>query len=111
MPRTGSPGCRCTRARVAMTVRPSMIRAICPVGVRYDLPRLGRLDGLDVVHLQCHIGTDTISLSRLGARSVVGLDFSPSALREARALAGRAGAEVRFVDGDAYDAVELLGAH
>jgi len=38
--------------------------------VRYDLPRLGRLDGLDVVHLQCHIGTDTVSLARLGARSV-----------------------------------------
>ncbi len=79
--------------------------------VRYDLPRLGGLDGLDVVHMQCHIGTDTVSLSRLGARSVVGLDFSPSALREARALATRARAEVTFVDGDAYDAVELLGAH
>jgi SAM-dependent methyltransferase len=79
--------------------------------VRYDLPRLGRLDGLDVVHLQCHIGTDTVSLARLGARSVVGLDFSPSALREARALAARAGADATFVDGDAYDAVELLGAH
>jgi SAM-dependent methyltransferase len=79
--------------------------------VRYDLPRLGRLDGLDTVHLQCHIGTDTVSLSRLGARSVVGLDFSPSALRAARALAARAGAEVTFVDGDVYDAVELLGAH
>ena len=30
--------------------------------VRYDLPRLGRLDGLDVVHLQCHIGTDTVAV-------------------------------------------------
>ncbi|PZS20244.1 MAG: SAM-dependent methyltransferase [Pseudonocardiales bacterium] len=79
--------------------------------VRYDLPRLGRLDGLDAVHLQCHIGTDTISLSRLGARSMVALDFSPSALREARALAARAGTDVTFVDGDVYDAVELLGAH
>lgn len=79
--------------------------------VRYDLPRLGRLDGLDVVHLQCHIGTDTLSLARLGARSVVGLDFSPTALREARLLATRAGADVTFVDGDAYDALELLGVH
>jgi SAM-dependent methyltransferase len=78
--------------------------------VRYDLPRLGRLDGLDVVHLQCHLGTDTVSLARLGARTTVGLDFSPSALREARNLAARAGAEVTFVDGDTYDAVELLGA-
>jgi SAM-dependent methyltransferase len=79
--------------------------------VRYDLPRLGRLDGLDVVHLQCHIGTDTVSLSRLGARSTLGVDFSPSALREARALAARAGADVTFVDGEVYQAVDLLGAH
>jgi SAM-dependent methyltransferase len=79
--------------------------------VRYDLPRLGQLDGLDVVHLQCHIGTDTVSLARLGAHSTTGLDFSPSALIEARKLAARAAADVTFVDGDAYDAVELLGAH
>ena len=78
--------------------------------VRYDLPRLGRLDGLDVVHLQCHIGTDTVSLARLGARSTVGLDFSPAALEAARALADRAGADVRFVETDAYDAVDALGA-
>ena len=77
--------------------------------VRYDLPRLGRLDGLDVVHLQCHIGTDTVSLARLGARSVVGLDFSPSALAAARGIAERVGNTVRFVDSDAYDAVERLG--
>jgi SAM-dependent methyltransferase len=79
--------------------------------VRYDLPRLRRLDGLDVVHLQCHLGTDTVSLARLGARSTTGLDFSPSALLRARQLATRAEADVTFVDGDAYDAVELLGAH
>jgi hypothetical protein len=35
--------------------------------VRFDLPRLGDVAGLDVVHLQCHIGTDTLSLARLGA--------------------------------------------
>src|SRR5512142_922989 len=58
--------------------------------VAYDAPRLGRLDGLDVVHLQCHIGTDTISLARLGAKSITGLDFSPSAVEAGRALAIRA---------------------
>jgi SAM-dependent methyltransferase len=78
--------------------------------VRYDLPRLGRLDGLDVVHLQCHIGTDTVSLARLGARSTTGLDFSPLALEAARALAQRAGADVEFVESDVYAAVEALGA-
>ncbi|CAN1546335.1 AdoMet_MTases domain containing protein [Rhabdaerophilaceae bacterium] len=78
--------------------------------VRYDEPRLGRLAGLDVVHLQCHLGTDTVSLARLGARNVVGLDFSPSALVAARGFAARAGNTVRFVDSDVYDAVERLGS-
>ena len=35
--------------------------------VKFDLPRLGSVDGLRGVHLQCHIGTDTLSLARLGA--------------------------------------------
>jgi SAM-dependent methyltransferase len=78
--------------------------------VRYDLPRLGRLDGLDVVHLQCHIGADTVSLSRLGARSVTGLDFSPAAVDAARALADRALADAAFVQADVHDAVGALGA-
>ena len=33
---------------------------------RFDLPLLGDIAGLDGVHLQCHIGTDTVSLARLG---------------------------------------------
>jgi SAM-dependent methyltransferase len=78
--------------------------------VRYDLPRLGRLDGLDVVHLQCHIGTDTVSLARLGARSVTGLDFSPAALQAGRELAERAKTDVRFVESDVDGAIGVLGA-
>ena len=31
--------------------------------VRFDQPRLGDVRGLRGVHLQCHIGTDTVSLS------------------------------------------------
>src|SRR5690349_17837889 len=60
--------------------------------VRTDLEALapfvpdGTVAGLDVCHLQCHIGTDTVSLARAGAR-VTGLDFSPSALASAAALA------------------------
>src|SRR5438105_10615628 len=54
--------------------------------VRFDLPRLGDVSGLEGVHLQCHIGTDTLSLARLGAQ-MTGLDFSPAALMQARRLA------------------------
>ncbi|WP_241743149.1 class I SAM-dependent methyltransferase [Arthrobacter bussei] len=46
--------------------------------------------GLDVCHLQCHIGTDTLSLVRAGAR-VTGVDFSPAALASADRLAARLG--------------------
>ncbi len=76
--------------------------------VRFDLPRLGDVTGLDVVHLQCHIGTDTVSLARLGARTT-GLDFSTASLGQARALAASVGADADFVEADVYDAVEALG--
>jgi SAM-dependent methyltransferase len=77
--------------------------------VRFDLPRLGDIAGLDVVHLQCHIGTDTLSLARLGAH-VTGLDFSGPALAVARRLAADCDAEIDYVEGDVYDAVDVLGA-
>jgi SAM-dependent methyltransferase len=77
--------------------------------VRFDVPRLGDLTGLDVVHLQCHLGTDTVSLARLGPASTTGLDFSGSALAEARRLAERAKTPVEFVEADLYDAVDALG--
>lgn len=77
--------------------------------VRFDLPRLGSVDGLRCVHLQCHIGTDTLSLSRLGAQ-MTGLDFSAASLAEGRKLAAEVGSDINFVQGDVYDAVELLGA-
>jgi SAM-dependent methyltransferase len=76
--------------------------------VRFDRPRLGDLTGLRAVHLQCHIGTDTISLARLGA-AVTGLDFSPASIAAARALAGSTGTEASFVEADVYDAPEVLG--
>lgn len=79
--------------------------------VRFDLPRLGSIDGLDVVHLQCHIGTDTLSLARLGARSVTGLDFSRAALDAAAELAHECGATIDFVESELYDAVGALGAN
>jgi SAM-dependent methyltransferase len=77
--------------------------------VRFDLPRLGDVRGLDVVHLQCHLGTDTLSLARLGAR-VTGLDFSPSAIEVARRWSANAGPHVDFVVSDVYDAPTVLGA-
>ena len=76
--------------------------------VGFDIPLLGDVEGLDGVHLQCHIGTDTISLVRRGAH-MTGLDFSGESLAQARALAAETGAEVDFVQSDVYDAVAALG--
>jgi len=71
---------------------------------------LGDVGDLDLVHLQCHFGLDTLSWARAGAR-VTGLDFSQPAVDEARALARRAGLEGRatFVCADVHDAVAALG--
>jgi len=76
--------------------------------VRFDRPRLGDLTGVRGVHLQCHIGTDTVSLSRLGAR-MTGLDFSPASLAEAGRLVERSGDAVDFVEAEVYDAPAALG--
>jgi SAM-dependent methyltransferase len=77
--------------------------------VRFDLARLGDIAGLDGVHLQCHIGTDTLSLVRLGAR-MTGVDFSPAALVQARDLAARTGASIDYVESDVYGAIDALGS-
>jgi len=76
--------------------------------VRFDRPRLGDLTGQRGVHLQCHIGTDTLSLARLGAR-MTGLDFSSAALAHARRLAQCTGTDIDFHEADVYDAVDALG--
>ncbi|KNC18715.1 methyltransferase type 12 [Arthrobacter sp. RIT-PI-e] len=78
-------------------------------GIRTDLAALapflpdGTVSGLDVCHLQCHIGTDTLSLARAGAR-VTGVDFSPAALASAAALAERLGLEATWVETDVLEA-------
>ncbi len=56
--------------------------------------------GLDVLHLQCHLGCDAITLARSGAQ-VTGVDFSPTALARLRDLAERCGVEVTAIEADA----------
>ena len=75
--------------------------------VRFDRQRLGDIGGLRGVHLQCHIGTDTISLARLGAR-MSGLDFSSASIDVARNLAAGTGTPIEFVVGDLDAAPDLL---
>ena len=68
----------------------------------------GSLSGLDLIHLQCHIGVDSISLARLGAR-VVGTDFSGEAIAAATRLANRANVDASFIQTSNENAPEILG--
>lgn len=77
--------------------------------VRFDLPLLGDVSGLRGVHLQCHIGSDTLSLARLGAQ-MSGLDFSLPALEAARRLAARHDQSIEYVESDVYGALTVLDA-
>lgn len=79
----------------------------------FDKPRLPDLEGKNVVHLQCHIGTDTLSLARLGAASVTGLDFSDTAIKEGQRLSdatsGSGGEKLKWAEASVYDAPKVLG--
>jgi len=70
---------------------------------------LGDLAGLKVLHLQCHIGLDTLSIAR-DAQKVVGVDFSSNALAHARDLAERSGLshKVTWIESDALSVTPLL---
>lgn len=61
-----------------------------------ELAEVGPVDGKRLLHLQCHLGLDTLSWARLGA-DVTGVDFSERAIAEARALAAECGLPARFV--------------
>jgi SAM-dependent methyltransferase len=60
---------------------------------------VGDVAGLDVIHIQCHIAHDSISMARRGAR-VTGVDLSPAALAKARDFAERSGVELELVEAD-----------
>ncbi len=71
---------------------------------------LGDVRGLEVLHLQCHFGADTLALAQRGAR-VTGLDFSGPAIAVARGLADELGLadRARFICADLYDAPSAVG--
>jgi SAM-dependent methyltransferase len=80
-----------------------------PLPRAWEQEMFGDVAGLDVVHLQCHFGLDTLSLALAGAR-VTGLDFSGAAIEVARSIASRAELtdQVRFVEADVLEAAAAL---
>lgn len=73
----------------------------------YEWADLGKLEGVDLLHLQCHLGVETIALARRGAR-VTGLDISGESVVQARAVAARHGVDIEYVQANVYDAVDAL---
>ncbi|TDC34060.1 class I SAM-dependent methyltransferase [Kribbella albertanoniae] len=71
------------------------------------IDEVGAVDGVDLLHLQCHFGLDSLDWARRGAR-VTGVDFSPAAIALARELALRAGLPATFVEADAQRLPESL---
>lgn len=75
--------------------------------VDFDRAHLGDVRGRSLLHLQCHIGLDTLSWARLGA-AVTGVDFSERSIDAARDISRRSGVPGRFVLADVHEAPEAL---
>ncbi|MBV9980332.1 MAG: class I SAM-dependent methyltransferase [Bradyrhizobium sp.] len=71
-----------------------------------EAAELADISGKRVLHLQCHIGRDTLALARRGA-IVTGLDFSEAALDVARRLSDETGLDAEFVRGTVDQAPDL----
>ncbi len=67
-----------------------------------ELALLGDVRGKSILHLQCHFGQDSISLSRMGAQ-VTGIDLSDKSVDAARRIALETGSDTKFVCCNLYD--------
>lgn len=72
-----------------------------------ELELLGDVKDKTILHLQCHFGQDSISLSRMGAK-VTGVDLSDKAIDAAKELAQKAGTNTQFICTDVYNLPNVL---
>ena len=63
---------------------------------------LGNIEGQSILHLQCHFGQDSLSMSRMGA-DVVGVDFSKKAINQAKKLNSEMNLNAAFIESNIYD--------
>lgn len=78
-----------------------------PVLDEIELRDVGDVEGKSLLHLQCHIGTDTLAWARRGA-VVTGVDFSSESIAVARQLQGELGLEATFICANIYDLPAVL---
>ncbi len=69
---------------------------------------VGDVAGKRLLHLQCHIGIDTLRFVLGGATDVIGVDFSPKAIQAARSISERTGLPATFIESDVCDLPESV---
>jgi len=67
-----------------------------------ELREVGDVTGKSLLHLQCHIGSDTLAWARRGA-VVTGVDFSAESIACARQLSEELGLPGTFIHSNIYD--------
>ncbi|MDQ0064518.1 class I SAM-dependent methyltransferase [Chryseobacterium lathyri] len=72
-----------------------------------ELDLLGDVKDKSILHLQCHFGQDSISLSRMGAH-VTGIDLSDKAIETGKDLAQKCGTDTEFICSDVYSLPDIL---
>lgn len=72
-----------------------------------ELSLLGDVSGMEIMHLQCHFGMDSLSLARMGAR-VTGVDISDVAIEKARQLNDALGLDANFICTDVYSVPQVV---
>jgi SAM-dependent methyltransferase len=72
-----------------------------------EIEEVGDVSGKTLLHLQCHLGIDTLSWARLGAK-VTGVDFSDKAVAFAQSLSKELHLEANFVCSDIYAVSNIL---
>lgn len=70
-----------------------------------ELNALGDISGKSIIHLQCHFGQDTLSMARMGAKTV-GVDISEEAVRIGRDLNKQLSLDTKFVCCNVLDTLD-----
>lgn len=74
-----------------------------------ELVENGRIPPGRAIDLGCGVGVEVIYLAKNGF-DMTGVDFSPTAIKQARAKSQSAGVEVRFIEEDLTDLRQVSGA-
>lgn len=73
----------------------------------FEVKELGNIKGKSLIHLQCHLGTETLSLAKLGAK-VVGVDFSQEAIKVATENAKIQKVDAKFIHSNVYNLFDKI---